>query len=253
MKRAAIFPNERPWHRRALFTAGLQRAGFQVEPRLFDPRPGDVLVLWNRNIYEEAHAQRFESAGATVVIAENGYIGMDESGGRPLALAKRYHNGAGQWRIGPTSRWTMDLKPWRDRGDFILLLPQRGIGPPGVAMPNGWANRAAAELKKMTGRPIKLRLHPGGSKEEPYEALKGAWAAVTWGSGAAIKALFAGVPVFYDFRSWIGASAAIHLKSADLEQPFTGDRLPMFQRLAWAQWSGREIESGEAFAFLLES
>lgn len=252
MKRACVFPAERPWHRRELFTLGLQRVGFRVERMFNDPRPGDVVVLWNRNRYEEAWARRFEDCGATVLITENGYIGTDEKGGKLLALAKRLHNGAGEWRVGPPGRWTMPLHPWRSNGDFILVLPQRGIGSPGVSMPMGWAGKVMAHLKTMTQREIRLRPHPGAAKLDPYDALKGAWAAVTWGSGAGIKSLYAGVPVFYDFRSWIGAPASVHLKGADLERPFTGDRSPMFERLAWAQWSGSEIESGTAFAHLLE-
>jgi hypothetical protein len=76
------------------------------------------------------------------------------------------------------------------------------------------------------------------------------FAAVTWGSGAAIKAIIAGVPVFHEFSRWIGAPAA-KFGAANLEQPFVGDRLPMLRRLAYAQWSVAEIERGEPFALLL--
>jgi len=253
VKRVTLFLQNRPYYRQELFRSGFERLGYQIEPRLVtDPKPGDVLVLWNRMRHESAHAERYEDAGATVLIAENGYIGTDEKGGKLLALAKRHHNGAGQWRVGDPSRWTMKLQPWRTDGSFILVMPQRGIGASGVAMPYGWAATIMRTLGTMTDREIRLRPHPGASKQEPYEALQGAWAAVTWGSGAAIKALYAGVPVFYDFESWIGGSAGVCLKkSTDLERPFLGDRLPMFQRLAWAQYSGEEISSGFAFDWLL--
>jgi len=253
VKRATLFLHNRPYYRQELFRSGFERLGYRIEPRLVtDPKPGDVLVLWNRMLYEGPHARRYEDGGATVLIAENGYIGTDEKGGKLLALAKRHHNGAGEWRVGDPSRWTMPLKPWRTDGSFILVLPQRGIGAPGVSMPSGWASATMRALRAMTGREIRLRTHPGASKEEPYKALEGAWAAVTWGSGAAIKSLYAGIPVFYDFPSWIGAGAAVCLKKgADLERPFLGDRLPMFQRLAWAQFSGNEISSGFALEWLL--
>lgn len=256
MKRATLFLQNRPYYRQELFRSGFERLGYQVEAQLLrDPKPGDVLVLWNRMLYEQAHAQRYEDAGATVLIAENGYIGTDDKGGKLLALAKRHHNGAGEWRVGGPERWAsyqLPLNNWRAGGDFILVLPQRGIGAPGVAMPQGWANATIRMLRTMTNREVRLRAHPGAAKTEPYDALKGAWAAVTWGSGAAIKALYAGVPVFHDFRSWIGASASVHLKGCDLERPFMGDRLPMFQRLAWCQYSASEIESGFALEWLLK-
>lgn len=80
--------------------------------------------------------------------------------------------------------------------------------------------------------------------------LKDCWAVVTWSSGAAIKAIAAGVPAFHALPNWIGAPAAKPFGS-DLENPFLGDRLPMFQRLAWAQWGLDEIASGEPFKRLL--
>lgn len=257
LRRASLFLHQRPWHRQEIFRAGFARHGFKINENgaLPDPGPGDVLLLWNRNVYENAIAKRYEALGATVLITENGYIGTDEKGGKLLALAKSHHNGAGTWRIGQGERKCTGLfsfKPWRETGSFILVLPQRGIGEPGVAMPSGWANNTMRMLRTMTKREIRLRAHPGRAKTEPYDDLRGAWAAVTWGSGAAIKALYAGVPVFYDLRPWIGGQAAIHLQGADLERPFTGDRLPMFQRLAWAQWSARELEDGTALAHLLE-
>lgn len=253
MKRATLFLQNRPYYRQEIFRSGFQRLGYQIEPRpVSKPDKSDVLVLWNRMRHEDAIAQRYEDHGATVIIAENGYIGTDEKGGKLLALAKRQHNGAGEWRVGDPSRWATPLNAWRSDGDFILVLPQRGLGAQGVAMPYGWANTTIRLLRTMTSREVRLRAHPGGAKTEPYDALNGAWAAVTWGSGAAIKALYAGVPVFYGLGSWIGAGASVHLKpGADLERPFLGDRLPMFQRLSWAQFSEEELRSGWAFDWLL--
>jgi hypothetical protein len=63
---------------------------------------------------------------------------------------------------------------------------------------------------------------------------------VTWGSGAAIKALQWGIPVVSEMPDWIG------------EQDNTdAGRLEMFRRLAWAQWTMEEIAHGEPFARLL--
>jgi hypothetical protein len=63
---------------------------------------------------------------------------------------------------------------------------------------------------------------------------------ITWGSGAAIKALLWGIQAVSEMPNWIG------------EQDNTPEsRLEMFRRLALAQWELHEIESGEAFACLL--
>ena len=65
---------------------------------------------------------------------------------------------------------------------------------------------------------------------------------VTWGSGAAIKALMMGIRVESHMPNWIG------------EQDNTDEgRLAMFRRLAWANWRLSEIESGQAFRWLLQS
>ena len=239
-------------YRRDAFEAGLRDIGYDLLPTpLSSPSKDDLLVLWNRSHYEEGIARRYEGVGAAVIVAENGYIGSDENGHKLFAMSKHYHNGAGKWNVGASARWKGTIAPWRESGDFILVLPQRGIGCSGVAMPRGWEVGATRRLALMTKRPIRVRRHPGASKEDPYLALVGAWAAVTWGSGAGIKALAYGVPVFHDFSMWIGAMAASRLEAADIEDPMMGDRQPMFERLAWAQWSLAEIQSGEAFRCLL--
>lgn len=254
MRRACVLFKPSVAYRREVFETGLRRLGYQVIDRpLPSPEPSDLLVMWNRNFHEEAHARRYEAVEAKLIIAENGYIGKDQDGHKLFALALNHHNGAGKWNVGAGNRWTRELQTWRASGDHILVLPQRGIGERGIAMPNHWVGTMRSQFARMTKRPIRVRMHPGLAKTEPYDELSGAWAAVTWGSGAAIKALFAGVPVFHGLSQWIGAPAASMLKEgADIERPFLGDRTPMFERLAWAQWSVAEIQSGEAFANLLQ-
>jgi hypothetical protein len=120
-------------------------------------------------------------------------------------------------------------------------------------MPREWSYATGRALPLRTKRPIRLRRHPGHAKTEPYDDLRNAHAAVTWGSGAAIKALAFGVPVFHAFPRWIGAPSALSLDGSDLEAPLCDDdaRLAMFRRLAWAQWPMADIVSGEAFSWLL--
>lgn len=203
-------------------------------------------------------AKRWEAAGATVIVTENGWIGKAPDGGKLFALCRGQHNGAGTWSEGAEDRWTplgVPLKPWRATGNHVLVLAQRGFGPPEVAQPRDFVPRTVARLKAMTQRPIVVREHPGRFKDRAKpldEDLHDCWAGVTWASGAAIKALAAGIPVFHGLERWIGAPAAVHIKkSLCIEEPFLGDRLPMFRRLAHAQWSGAEIATGEPIRRLL--
>lgn len=233
---------EGPHYRRQAFRNGLERNGYTVHYELpAHPKSGEVLVIWNRYGHLDAAAKRFESVGGTVLVSENGYLGNEFAGKRWYAISRSQHNGAGWWPVGGTERWdrlNVPLAPWRDGGHEVVVLPQRGIGPPGVAMPRGW---------KAPGR---VRRHPGLGPCVPLEKdLSQASACITWGSGAALKAIIIGVPVYYDFPKWIGAQAAVR-RTEPLGAPFKGDRLPMLRRMIWAQWTLDEIEDGTAIAAL---
>lgn len=245
-----------PHYRHDAFAAGLKACGYDVM-QYWPERgaPGDVLVIWNR-YYEYAElAKRFEKFGGLVLVAENGYLGVEWNGHRWYALSAHQHNGAGVWPRGDASRWErygVELAPWRKPGREIVVLPQRGIGPEGVAMPAKWDTETCVRLGARTRRPVRVRPHPGQNRPDVSleQDLSNAWAAVTWGSGAAIKALAMGVPVFHGFDRWIGAKAAKPLETS-LDEPFLGDRLPMFHDLMWAMWTGEELATGEPFRKLI--
>jgi hypothetical protein len=251
MPNAWLNMREAVHYRRDAFVSGLMRCGFKVQrgAPLAPTDKGDILVTWNR--YGQAHrsASEFERRKQRVIVVENGYLGAEFKGRRYYAMALGHHNGAGWWPVGGPERWAalgVELLPWRTDGETVIL-PQRGIGPPGVAMPLAWL-RSVERL----GR---VRKHPG-SKDTglPLERdLASAGQAITWGSGAAIKALAMGIPVFHAFPKWIGAPAAREL-SHIAKGPMRDDakRLAMFQSLAWAQAPIEEIASGEAIARLLE-
>lgn len=256
-KKAYCLLREDPHYRAHAFRQGLANAGYQVRNAWpSSAQPDDLLVIWNRYEDYDRIATHFERCGGKVLVAENGYLGNDFSGDKWFALAVGGHGGSGSWPSGGAERWDsfgVELKPWQSGGDEILILPQRGIGQIGVTMPLGWGDKTRNELRFKTARNVRIREHPGKKNSGPTleEDLSKAWACVTWGSGAALKALMHGVPVFYAYEKWIGASAALPL-SDDLENRFTGDRLPMFRKLAWAMWNCSEIISGEPFRLCAE-
>lgn len=265
--RAFSLIRDQPWYRAEAFHEGLAAAGYEViAGRVERPKPGDVLVVWNRYGSGHLEATRFEEAGGLVLVAENGYIGA--GGGAPkfqvhpggpephhyYALARNYHNGAGEWPIYGSERWEslgISLKPWRTQGDHVLVLPNRPFGIPGRMMPGDWADRAAAHYAKQTRRPIRIRRHPGNNAPaRPLsEDLKGAWAAVIWSSSAGVAALVEGIPVYVEAPFWIcrGARAM-----GPIDDPVMPDRMPHLEAMAWAQWRLEEIESGAPFKRLLD-
>lgn len=259
--KACVLIREMPLYRRDSFVAGLQKLGYTIHSSFGHKvltSPDDVLVIWNRYGNYDRIARQYEMIGARVIIAENGYLGRDFLEGHWYALARGFHNGGGWWPEGSFKRWEsfgINVEPWKRQGDDILVLATRHIGPEGVKEPHGWAQRMVNELQSKTKRKVRLRMHPGEKKPlvTLEEDLRNVWACVTWGSGAALKSIVSGVPVFYAYPKWIGAQAASLLtKDTDLEHRFLYSPYPMLHKLAWAMWSTKEIETGEPFKCLLK-
>lgn len=229
-------------YRREVFNRGLQAAGFQLVDTLRDPRPGDVLLLWNRYLED---ADEFERRGATVLVAENCPLGNDFRGGS-LSLARRQVAlTGGEIALGGPERWDswgVDLRPWRERGGETVILAQRGIGHRSARSPNGWAEQVRARIG---GR---IRAHPGTSATAlPLVSdLKRASAVITWSSAAAVQALMLGVPVWHEHPAFVGAPASRPLSEWPCPPRCDDEaRLAVLRRLAWGIWTFDEIASGE--------
>lgn len=247
MQRAFIGLREQPHYRRDAFAAGAKRVGYEPQFGLTTkPNANDLLVIWNRFGPSGNAANAFERVGAPVLVAENGYLGNDFAGDRWYAISRSHHNGAGTWNNYGPARWDnigVDLAPFRTKGSELVLLPQRGIGEAGVAMPRNW-------ISEKTHAVTRVRRHPGQHTCTPLQQdLANAYAVYTWGSGAAIKALAWGIPVYSDMPNWIVSDAC-----AAFGAPLnlcSRTRLQTFRRMAWAMWRLSEIESGFAFDVLL--
>lgn len=218
--------------RRAAFIKGLERLKYEVVEQVpSDPPAGSIFVTWNRIGGADYAARQFEARGLPVLVAENASWGNSFQGRQWYSIAKGLHNTAGRFPVGSADRWDSlgcHLADWRTRGETVVL-PQRGIGPAGVAMPRGWT---------AAGR---VRAHPGAREAVPLEVdLANCGKVVTWGSGAAVKALMWGIPVESHMPQWIAA-----------QDNTDAGRLAMFRRLAWAQWTLDEISAGLPFQRLI--
>jgi hypothetical protein len=221
--------------RRAVFTEGLRKIGYEViNGTTREPRAGDVLMTWNRIHEGDVVAREFEARGNAVLVTENATWGNDFARDRWYTLARSYHNVDGLFPVGGNERWDslgVELAPWRERGETVVL-PSRGIGPVCHRMPRDWPSR-------QIGR---VRPHPGTRPAKRLEEdLAECGRVVTWGSGAAVKALMFGIRVESHMPNWIAAQ----------DNTDTG-RLAMFRRLAWAQFRLDELRTGEPFARMLE-
>jgi hypothetical protein len=235
-------------YRKGCFDEGLRAIGAEVVHSIGKPTRDDVLVIWNRyGAYDDA-AQQFERAGAKVIVAENGWLGKSWRGGEWFSLSLTDH-GAG-WPAGGPERWDgwdVELPPYRTGGVETVILGQRGIGSATRRSPMGWAERCAS---KTGGR---IRPHPGTGDARPLEDdLANAKEVLTWASGAALKALLMGIPVWHQLPGWVGAEASRHLVEWPGEpKRDEAARLAMFRRLAWGMWTLNEIRTGVPFARLV--
>lgn len=245
-----------PHYRRDAFLKGLERNGYKLVESGRPQNSSDLLVIWNRHGGFEVMADAWESHGGTVLVCENGYLGKDEHGRQNYAISAHGHNGSG-WMpnsVGRFEKLGIELKPWRADGAHILVCGQRGIGSKTMASPVNWHEKAAAKLKGLTDKQIRIRPHPG--KDPPKvpieDDLKDAWAIAIWSSSAGVKALVNGIPVAFAAPYWIAEDCAVRLENIAHPICDDGKRLQAMEKVASGQWSVEEIEKGLPFALFRE-
>jgi hypothetical protein len=251
MKSATILAEKWPLKRFEMFRDGFLKLGYTVNHK---PMMADVLVIWNRYREGGKLADEFDAEMNGIIVAENAYISPDSAGRKYTALSRSGHNGSGYTPYKGPERWArmeIDLHSWRKTGDWILLCGQRGLGAPGMAMPKSFMGEVREMLQTTTGRHIEMRDPP--VLHQNQRPLKELWpllsAVVVWTSNMATVSLINGVPAFYMGAHHIMDGAAIQGVDGILK-PTYPDREAAFRRLAWAQWTREEIESGEALKCL---
>jgi hypothetical protein len=158
----------------------------------------------------------------------------------------------------------LDLKPWRDNGDYVLVCLQRdgGWSMKGTDM-TAWTRQTVQRLRSITNRPIVIRSHPkhkinlseltglAGVSESVngstlQQDLSNAWAAVFCNSSSSVAAVLAGVPVFADDDDCV-AWAVANKDLAQIESPAMPDRTQWLNDLSAAHWTDEESCSGAIY------
>jgi len=197
----------------------------------------------------------------------------------------------------PSDRWNIiqkeqdiEIKPWRhDRYDdskYILLLLQNPIDTSlNPLYERGekyeeWVSKTIKQIRNITGKKIKVRLHPrfqsrfekfdlseadmisnnyeGWNKSNGgnslYEDFKKAWACVTFSSNAATEAVCEGIPVINLDNSSFSWPVSYHtldiLTNPVIECNF--DRTQWLYDCAYTQWTLEEINKGIVHKRLLD-
>lgn len=228
-------------------------------PHIPDVKPGEVLVIWNRYYDRDLLAERFEAAGGTVLVAENGYVRGRHHGGTHYAVAVHGHNGSGTWPVGGPERWELlgvPLQPRKTGGGCLLVAPNRPFGMRGTVMPSNWAEDVARRLRGHTKLALRIRPHPGNSAPAiPLDQdLGDACAVAIWSSSVGVHALIAGIPVLCEAPYWVCKDAAAStFEYLFDDRDWDERRQQALHRLAWAQWSIEEIGRGDPFRHLLRT
>lgn len=163
----------------------------------------------------------------------------------------------------------IDLKPWRESGNHILICLQRNGG---WSMRGfdviAWMNQTIQQIQQYSKRPIIVRAHPGDKKikailkinhknvylssnERLVDDLKGAWATVVYNSSPSVASLIEGIPVFLtdpipQHSQTFGIS---DIDLSKIENPTLIERQPWIEKLAMCHWNFNELKSGEAWNF----
>lgn len=256
MSIAILTIREQPGYRRQAFEQGLKRIGCTIVGDGYGRRmpsgPGDLLVLWNlRRGVDEVYARRWEQAGGTVIVCENGYLQREDK--TRYAISTHGHNGSGWFPVGDDKRFPLlgfELKPWREGGDYVLVRDQRSIGSQLMHSPPGWGPKMVDQLRKLTKLPVRLMPHPGdkGKLEADAANLARAATVVIWCSAIGVRALVEGIDVVSVAPHWVCQQAAARQWSHAGEQVYRAEREAALEHMAHGQWHYEEIASGEPFA-----
>ena len=162
----------------------------------------------------------------------------------------------------------LQLEPWRQQGDHVLVCLQRdgGWSMKGTDM-TAWTVNTVRRLRELTSRPIVIRAHPKhridlsvlsdltGVRQSLHgtalvQDLKNAWAAVFYNSSASVAAVLAGIPVFAtddDCVAWRMANPDL----AQIENPCMPAREQWLYDLSAAHWTDAESRGGTIYRHFL--
>lgn len=160
----------------------------------------------------------------------------------------------------------IDLKPWRNDGNHILICLQRngGWSMKGLSVVD-FFHQTVTEIRKYSNRPIVVRTHPGDKKSILYaNQLKGknvtlsqnklltedfrqAWASVVYNSSPSVASIIEGIPCFVLDPEYSQSASVANLDLNKIENPDMPERLDWVRKLAQCHWNLEELKTGDAW------
>lgn len=241
------------------FSHGLRKHGIAAQITN-EFRPCDMLVIWGTHNQQLITMQK--KSGGEVCICERGYLG-DRFKWTSVSFGGGLNNrGIYRGPFDDETRWRKHfpelLQAWRTPEGYALLVGQVA-GDMSLSKVNvkDWYKQTAVQLKKL-GWTVRFRPHPLAVKRGQQitlikecerigttlqESLAGAGLVVTYNSNTGVEAVCAGVPTV-TFDEGAMAWPVTGHSCSEIIMP---DRTEWISALAWKQWLGDEIRSGECW------
>ena len=158
----------------------------------------------------------------------------------------------------------LTMQPWRNFGEYILLLMQRDGGWSMKGLnPIEWVEQKYYQIRAVTDLPIRVRPHPGkkidltplknldvhfsnSQQQSLLDDLFNAKAACVFNSSSGVASILQGVPLIVDDQSSVCWQVANHHIDA-INNPNFNDRNQWIWDLAAAHWSDEESRQGLVF------
>ena len=229
---------------------------------LFNGRMGGNRDIWERNVRQSKPTIVLEvggiKRGTTWKVAING-INRD---------AYFHENGNSNDRA---TQLGLQLKPWRNDGEYILICGQHDKSLQWKNMPrmSNWFLNTYDEVRKHTDRPIIFRPHPrcrlehierglryvvrqeprhiAGTYDDFDMGFDNIWATISHSSNPGCHSILQGVPAFVSPSSLAYPVANDIDFLHDIENPLMPDRIQWRNDYAWTEYTITEIANGLPF------
>lgn len=253
------------------FEQSLIRAGHSVVHNNFN---ADVAVMWSvlfngRMAGNKSVWDKFRSQDKPVIVLEVGGIQRGTTWKVGLNGINR------DAYFGPlnndetrASNLGLKLKPWQEKGEYILICGQHDKSLQWQNQPSmsTWFLKTYDEIRKYSNRPIIFRPHPrcrlpeierglthvyrqeprqlGGTYDDFDLNFDNIWATVSWSSNPGIHSVIEGVPAFVSTHSLAYDAANDVDFLHDIETPLMPDRTQWLNDYAHTEWTIDEITKG---------
>lgn len=251
------------------FEVGAKRLGYSVSDN--DP-DADVDVIWsvlfhgrmrgNQTVWQNAQAK-----SKPVIVLEVGGIKRNDTWKVGINGINRdaYFGDGGRDSVR-ADLLGLELKPWTNSGEFILVCGQHDKSLQWQNLPpmSNWVVNTIDQLRKYTNRPIIFRPHPrcrlahiekefdNVFRQDPkyvkdsYDdfdlSFDNIWATVSWSSNPGIHSVINGVPAFVGPSSL--AYDVANTDYAEIENPKRPERQQWLNDYAWTEFTADEISLG---------